>query len=108
MKLSIDTTNNQQIILKLDHKQRVKTYDSPRSQDLLNLINDFLGEEKVSLKDLSAISVNPGPGAFTSLRVGIAVANALGLALNLPVNGKKAGTILPHYGQPPHITHPKD
>lgn len=38
---------------------------------------------------LTGIEVETGPGSFTGLRVGVAVANALGFALNIPVNGKK-------------------
>lgn len=43
---------------------------------------------------LTQIEVETGPGSFTGLRVGVAVANALGFALNIPVNGKKIETEL--------------
>lgn len=45
-------------------------------------------------KDLSGIEVETGPGSFTGLRVGVSVANALGFALGIPVNGKKMETEL--------------
>ncbi len=40
-------------------------------------------------EDLEGIEVEKGPGSFTGLRVGVSVANALGFALGIPVNGKK-------------------
>lgn len=43
---------------------------------------------------LEGIEVEKGPGSFTGLRVGVAVANALGYALGIPVNGKKMETDL--------------
>lgn len=43
-------------------------------------------------KLLEGIEVETGPGSFTGLRVGVSVANALGFALGIPVNGKKLET----------------
>lgn len=48
----------------------------------------------VQWNNLEGIEVETGPGSFTGLRVGVAVANALGFALNIPVNGKKIETEL--------------
>jgi len=45
-------------------------------------------------KMLTGIEVETGPGSFTGLRVGVSVANALGFALGIPVNGKKLETEL--------------
>ena len=38
---------------------------------------------------LERIEVETGLGSFTGLRVGVAIANALGYALGIPVNGKR-------------------
>ena len=59
------------------------------SQVLLLLIKKILKSQKIDFKDLEGIEVETGPGSFTGLRVGVSVANALGLALRLTVNGKK-------------------
>ncbi len=98
MKLSIDTTDNRVTKLKLDDKQLIKNYDSPRDQDVLKAIDELLRREGKKLENITAIEVNLGPGAFTSLRVGISVANALRYALSL------GRLVEPEYGQPPRIT----
>lgn len=48
----------------------------------------------VNWRILKGIEVETGPGSFTGLRVGVSVANALGFALGIPVNGKKIETEL--------------
>lgn len=65
-----------------------------KSQQVLNLINQILKKNKKTLKEITAIKVETGPGSFTGLRVGLAVANALGWALKIPVNGKKVGELV--------------
>lgn len=62
------------------------------SQVLLPLIEKLLKSQKIQFKDLTGIEVETGPGSFTGLRVGVSVANALGFALGIPVNGKKIET----------------
>lgn len=59
------------------------------SQVLLQLIQESLNEAKLTAKDLEEILVATGPGSFTGLRVGVAIANAFGYSLDIPVNGKK-------------------
>ena len=98
MKLSIDTSESDQTIIGLDDRQwRFKT-KKQKSQQLLVLIDQTLKKQKKDLKDVTAIKVNLGPGSFTGLRVGIAVANALGWALKVPINGQKMGQLVePRY-----------
>lgn len=59
------------------------------SQVLLPLILKLLQTTNYNLQTLKGIEVETGPGSFTGLRVGVSVANALGYALGIPVNGKK-------------------
>lgn len=102
MILYIDTTETKNIVVELKTKED-KTVaslikDQQRgSQVLLPMIVKILKENKLTLKNISGIEVNPGPGSFTGTRVGVTVANALSFALQIPVNGKKGKIVLPIY-----------
>lgn len=93
--LHIDTTNNKEITvsLQIDGRETVKKQplDTKKAQVVLPMIEELLKEKKLSLKDLTEIEVNPGPGSFTGIRVGLSIANTLGFLLKIPVNGKKVG-----------------
>jgi tRNA threonylcarbamoyladenosine biosynthesis protein TsaB len=82
-------------------------------------IDESLHQKEVSLKDLHKIVVYQGPGSFTGLRIGIAVANTLAYTLKIPIIGGQGEPwiihslskdrdenqfVSPHYGQTPHIT----
>lgn len=109
MQLSIDTTNNLKTIVKIGKVEVVKDYQNPRMQNVLELIEQTIKKAKVEKKQITKIKVNPGPGSFTSTRVGVAVANALGFALKIPVNGSKPGKyVKPIYDKPPSITKPRE
>ena len=101
MKLYINTSDNKKTIVKLDKDRLEKPSGPDKSQQVLSLINQILKKNKQSfssnkktLKDISKIKVETGPGSFTGLRVGLAVANTLGWALKIPVNGKKVGELV--------------
>ena len=57
-------------------------------------LKQILKKHQKTLGDLSEIEINLGPGSFTGLKVGVAVANALGWALKIPINGKKVGELV--------------
>ena len=55
------------------------------SRSLLALIDEVLKEANLDLSELDAITVARGPGSFTGLRIGIAVAQGLAFGHQLPV-----------------------
>lgn len=57
------------------------------AEQLMPLVQMALAESGHTLADLDAVVVGLGPGPFTGLRVGIATAQALGDALDIPVHG---------------------
>ena len=102
--LYIDTSNNKEVtvVLKIEGKEYLEkqVLDHRRAQVILPMVDALLHEKGLTLQDLDGIEVNPGPGSFTGLRVGIAVANTLGFLLKIPVNGKKVGeSVEPIYGE---------
>lgn len=67
-------------------------------QRVLPILIRLLSAHKVTLHDLGSIEVHKGPGSFTGLRVGFAVANSLGYLLGISVNGSPVGqAALPVY-----------
>ena len=88
MKLFIDTSNRDTIIVGLDDKRFTTDAREEKSQKLLSFIDELLKKEGKKIGDITEIEVNTGPGSFTGLRVGVSVANTLGWVLGVLVNGK--------------------
>ncbi len=81
MKLYIDTSSNQQTIVQLGDKKLVRDSSVWKSQAVLPMLKELLGERDI--KEITEIKINPGPGSYTGLKVGAAIANALSFALGL-------------------------
>lgn len=89
MELTIDTTNNQQVKVALDNDQLVARAGPETPQQVINLVDELLTKHQVGMAEIKTIKVETGPGSFTGLRVGITIANVLGWALGVPVNGQR-------------------
>jgi tRNA threonylcarbamoyladenosine biosynthesis protein TsaB len=115
MELVIDTTQSSKIILWLLKQGQIagrRTSQTFRiSENLLQEIEKLLEKQKIALKHLKKIFVKAGPGGFSSVRTGVATANALAYALDIPVaewpSGKIKKIVLPKYDKAPNITKPK-
>lgn len=92
--LTIDTSVSDETKLVLAYGRTRQSIAVPsgkqKAQALLPAIVRALAQEHLALTDITEITVMTGPGSFTGLRVGIAVANVLGTFLDIPVNGKKS------------------
>lgn len=95
--ITIDTADNKKITIGLDKNgKKIKVSSKSvilRSEATLPLINKILKENKLRIEEIDEIRVNEGPGSYTGLRVGAAIANALGFLLKISVNGKKIGEL---------------
>jgi tRNA threonylcarbamoyladenosine biosynthesis protein TsaB len=89
--LAIDTSSAWcSVALSLDSStegavQRHELLGPEASQHLLPWITDLLKQEGIAFRDLDAIAVGIGPGAFTGVRLAVAVVQGLALASHLPV-----------------------
>ena len=109
MKLYLDTSTPETII-KLDgHEYKWKS-GRDLAENLHAYLRDRLKEHGKTWQDLESITFMSGPGSFTGLRIGAAVANSLAHELNIPLynhKGEQVPIIMPDYGRPANITAPK-
>ncbi len=131
MYLIINTTLKQRVQLILADQEivedRIWDVERKQAEQLLTYLDLMLRQNGVQTVDIQGIGVVTGPGSFSSLRIGITVANTLGFALKLKVVGikanqfesseelvkkvmdklkktKKGALILPFYNKQPNIT----
>lgn len=98
MHLFIDTSDNKKTLVSLDGKVVESPSGANRAQEVLRMLDQLLVPLKV--EEISEVAVVTGPGSFTGLRVGTAVANTVGFVLGVTVNGKdvlKDGPVEPRY-----------
>ncbi len=67
-----------------------------QDQQLMPILQDMLGRQGMGFGDLDAIGVGVGPGNFTGIRISVAAAKGLALALNVPAIGVSMFDILKH------------
>jgi tRNA threonylcarbamoyladenosine biosynthesis protein TsaB len=88
MTLFIDTIDFNAVMFALAGEKVVKRsykIDPHKSHESLGKLEAFLKSAKVNIPDIKKIVVNKGPGSYTGVRVGLAHAQALSLAWNVPV-----------------------
>lgn len=93
------------------------------SSTILIVITDILKKQKVSFRAIEGLIFYAGPGSFTGLRIGAAVANAIARSMSIPsvcqtgddwiahgISRLKNGAnevIVPYYGNDARTTLPK-
>jgi tRNA threonylcarbamoyladenosine biosynthesis protein TsaB len=61
--------------------------DRGQAEALAPMVQDAMKMAGVGFADLNRIAVTTGPGTFTGVRIGLAMARGLGVALNIPITG---------------------
>ena len=64
------------------------------SEQIVPVVESFLKEKNTSIKEMDGFCVGLGPGSFTGLRIGLAVAKGFALALGKPLIGISSLDIL--------------
>jgi len=89
--LGIDTTgeycsvgliNGENMIAEISEKT-----PQEHSLKLIPFIDKLLKDNSLKIQDINAIAVSIGPGSFTGLKVGVAIAKTLSQALGIPIVG---------------------
>ena len=75
------------VALAVDQDVRLRRQLAPRghAQLILPWIEELLAECELSYADIDRLAVGQGPGGFTSLRIGLGIAQGISLAHELPV-----------------------
>jgi len=94
--LSIDTCQSTETIVRLKIDDRVveKKSDQMRNtaQLIIPMLEGLLQDQSLKQSDITEIEVATGPGSFTGVRVGVAIATTLSWILHIPINGRSSGT----------------
>ncbi|MCK5211883.1 hypothetical protein KAJ89_04230 [Candidatus Parcubacteria bacterium] len=121
MELIINTPDQEKVVVSaadkgkvLDKQEFKAKYE--QAEKLLPNIDKLLKINNFKLTDIKNIKVNDKGESFSALRIGIATANALGYALNIPVTNLKGESeefkkykfnlVKPKYNKKPNITTP--
>jgi len=98
--LAYDTSNKFLSVAVLDEEELLSNFHKDigikHSSMLMPTIDKTLKRAHLELKNIDAIALNIGPGSFTGLRIGVAVAKALSLATNIPVIGVPSLDVIAH------------
>lgn len=112
-----------------DDDKKLKYYswiaDRKLAETILSKIDELLTSVNKNLEDIEGIVVFAGPGSFTGLRIGVTVVNTVAYSLDAPIvsgsgsswlhDGTQtlitksaiSGFVVPEYGSPANITHPR-
>jgi tRNA threonylcarbamoyladenosine biosynthesis protein TsaB len=89
--LALDTALAATSVAVLDGEKVLATRSEPmergHQERLAGIVRDTMDEAKIDFEALDRIGVTVGPGSFTGLRVGLAFAKGLALALDIPCIG---------------------
>lgn len=103
IRLGIETaTDFCSVGLDVDGDVIVREVLAPRrhAELLVPWIRELLEECDIRFADLDALAVSRGPGGFTSLRIGLGVAQGIALAHELPIHAVSTLAALAHAADP--------
>ena len=66
------------------------------AERLLGILDDLLQKARWSKSDIALVACSIGPGSFTGVRVGVATAKGIALALDIPIVGIGSLEVMAH------------
>jgi tRNA threonylcarbamoyladenosine biosynthesis protein TsaB len=98
--LGIETSSHRGSVALIDGDQLVARAESEGSgthgEHILPLVNRLMADAGFAPHSLDRIGVGVGPGSFTGLRVGVALAQGIALGLDIPVFGVSSLEAMAH------------
>lgn len=88
--LALDTANDRIAVALAGEGRAVarsEVISRGHAERLFPLIDEVLSSAGAGIEDVMRVAVNVGPGSFTGIRIAVAAARGLGLALGIPVVG---------------------
>ena|SRR5258708_7810274 len=82
-------------------KKKTVEISHPETEKTLEHLDKFLRVNKVKISNLSKIIIVYGPGSFTGIRVGMALAMAFSLAAGMPLYAIKKQQLPKNLGELP-------
>lgn len=67
--------------------KKVLEMNRGQAEHLMPMVDSLLSDTGIKYNDLDKIAVTKGPGAFTGMRIGLAAAKSLSIALDIPIIG---------------------
>ena len=67
-----------------------------QAESLVPMIVEVLNETELKMNNFNLIAVTTGPGAFTGIRIGLATARAMSVAVNIPCIGLTTTEVIAH------------
>ncbi|WWO97310.1 MAG: tRNA (adenosine(37)-N6)-threonylcarbamoyltransferase complex dimerization subunit type 1 TsaB [Candidatus Dasytiphilus stammeri] len=95
--LAIDTSTKVCSVALFNHGEIssiVRSSAKKHAQIVLSMIHNLLSKSEIYLNQLNVLAYNRGPGSFTGLRIGISIAQGIGLGLDLPLIGISSLAVL--------------
>lgn len=89
--LGIDTSSSSLSVAVMDNDllkgEFTLNHKLTHSEQMMPLLDSLLSHLELKMSDIDLIGVSVGPGSFTGIRIGVAAANAMAMALDIPVVG---------------------
>jgi tRNA threonylcarbamoyl adenosine modification protein YeaZ len=101
--LGIATAGSVAAAVVRDDEERAATTPQQALSGALVCVRDVLAAARISLDDVAVVAVCTGPGSFTGLRIGVALAKSIAQARDLPIVGVSSYDVVDEDASGPRV-----